>query len=210
MLSKKKWLAEARLYLILDAQVNDYHQLLEILKKSVTSGVDIVQLRDKSGHAKDMLAFTKEAKKIIRGRIPFIINDRVDLALIANADGVHVGQEDLSLQDARRLLGVRKIIGCSCQRLEHINQAQKEGADYIGFGSVFKTQTKPGRIPMDLNVLRKAVLKANIPLFAIGGIGLKNLAQVTQLGVQRVALCRDICLARNTAQMTRQIKQLLV
>lgn len=200
---------EAKLYLILDAQVNDYRQLLDILKKSVVSGVDIVQLRDKFGHAKNILAFAKEAKKIIRGKVPFIVNDRADLALIADADGVHVGQDDISLKEARRLLGPEKIIGLSCQTVAHVHQAQKDGADYVGFGSIFKTLTKPGRTPMDLKILKKAAQTSIVPLFAIGGVGLKNVAMIRALGIQRVAVCRDVCLAKNIAQVVSALKQQL-
>ena len=103
MRSNKEWLYKANLYLILDAQVNSYGQLLEILKKSVRSGVDIVQLRDKTGSARKILEFTAQAAKIVGDKIPFIINDRVDLVLMSGAAGVHVGQEDIPIREARKL-----------------------------------------------------------------------------------------------------------
>lgn len=203
MRSNKKCLASAKLYLILDTQVNTYTQLLEILKRSILCGVDIVQLRDKSGCARDILAFAKEAKKIIGGKAPFIINDRVDLALIADASGVHLGQDDIPIDGARRMLGSKKIIGISCQNFEHARRAQKDGANYIGFGSVFKTQTKPGRSPMDLEVFKKVVREIKIPVFAIGGITSDNVGQLRKFGVERVAVCRGICLAKNVSEITR-------
>lgn len=207
MRSNRKCLASSKLYLILDAQVNTYTQLLEILKRSILCGVDIVQLRDKSGCARDILALAKEAKKIIKEQAPFIINDRVDLAHIADASGVHLGQDDIPINVARRMLGSKKIIGISCQNLEHALRAQKDGADYIGFGSVYKTQTKPGRSPMDLEVLRKVVREIKIPVFAIGGITSGNIRQLRKLGVERVAVCREICLAKNVSEATRNLKQ---
>lgn len=210
MPSKKIWLREAKLYLILDAQVNSYAELLDILRKSIRCGVDIVQLRDKYGCAKDILEFSRKAKKIIGGKIPFIVNDRVDLALIAQVSGVHLGQEDVSFKVARRMMGTKAIIGVSCQTLEHARWAQREGADYIGFGSIFKTQTKPGRVPMDLEVLKKVVRDIKIPVFAIGGISQNNIKSLRGWGVSRVAVCRDICQAKDVVLRVRTIKNILV
>ena len=110
-------MAAAKLYLILDTQVLDYGDLLRVLKDSVRCGVDIVQLRDKKGSAKEILDFCGQILKITRHQIPFIVNDRVDLALLSGADGFHVGQEDISCLQARHLMGPRKIIGVSCQSL---------------------------------------------------------------------------------------------
>ena len=125
------------MYLILDAQVNSYGQLLDILKRSIRCGVDIVQLRDKAGSAREILKFSEKALKIVGDKMPFMINDRVDLAIMAGAAGVHLGQEDIPIAFARKMLGKKRIIGASCQTLEHARSAQREGADYIGFGSVF-------------------------------------------------------------------------
>ena len=210
MRSKKEWLHKANLYLILDAQVNSYSQLLEILKKSVRSGVDIVQLRDKTGSAREILEFTLRAMKIVGDKVPFIVNDRLDLAVLSNAPGVHVGQEDVPVGEARKLLGSRKIIGVSCQTLDHARLAQRGGADYIGFGSVFKTQTKPGRSPMDLKVLQAVTREISIPVFAIGGITCKNIGRLRELGVERVAVCRDICCAPDVSKVVKDFKKLLV
>lgn len=207
MRSNKKCLDRAKLYLILDTQVNSYKQLLDILKSSLRGGVDIVQLRDKSGNAKEIADFTKEAMTIAGRKVPFIVNDRVDLAMWTGASGVHLGQEDIPLVWARKMLGTRKIIGVSCQTLEHARRAQKDGADYIGFGSVFKTQTKPGRSPMDLELLKKVVREIKVPVFAIGGITSENIMQLRGIGVQRVAVCREICLAKNVSEITQILKQ---
>ena len=191
----KSTLADAKIYLVLDRQVKDYDQLFEILKESVKGGIDVVQLRDKTGTSREILEFSRRALKYLRKRIPFIINDRVDLAFAARADGVHLGQDDLSIHSARKVLGSRAIIGISCQTLSHAIRAEKQGADYIGFGSVFKTLTKPDRRGMDLNVLSDVIRKIKIPLFAIGGVDLSNVKVLRRAGVQRVAITRAICLA---------------
>jgi thiamine-phosphate pyrophosphorylase len=192
MISKKKRLAGCRLYLILDIGVCDYGGSWEILKAAVRGGVDIVQLRDKNGSARDTLGFARRIQTYLADRIPFIVNDRVDIALLSDASGVHVGQDDLPLTEARKILGPRKIIGTSCQTLRHIRRAGKEGADYIGFGSVFKTLTKPDRPSMDLALLRRAAREAPVPMFAIGGITRENLKDVLACGQGRIAVCRDI------------------
>jgi thiamine-phosphate pyrophosphorylase len=209
MFSKKKQLNNCKLYLILDTSVKSYDELLKITRLAVSSGVDIVQLRDKQGSAQNILAFSKEILKITRRKTIYIMNDRVDLALASGADGVHLGQEDLSVAFARKSLGSKAIIGTSCQSLAHLKKAQREQADYVGFGSVFKTLTKPERFPMDLKVLRRVSQTAKIPVFAIGGIKLSNLTLVRQAGIERVAVCREICLAKNIKSATSKFKEAL-
>lgn len=206
MRSSKKLLNAAKLYLILDTQVLDYGDLLRVLKESVRWGIDSVQLRDKKGSAREILDFCRQVLKITKHHIPFIVNDRADLALLSGADGLHVGQEDIGCLQARRLMGRRKIIGVSCQSLACALKAQTQGADYIGFGSVFQTHTKPGRKAMDLDLLQKVIKRVEIPIFPIGGISRENIGQLIPLGVRRVAVCRDILLAQNPGQAVRELK----
>lgn len=198
MVSKKKLLSNCKLYLILDAGVCPYDRLFIVLKEAALWGVDIVQLRDKVGSAKNVINFSKRAISWLKGRIPFIVNDRIDIARLSGASGVHLGQDDLSVAEARRILGARAMIGVSCQSVLHLRRACFERADYVGFGSVFTTLTKPGRLPMDQGLLARAVKYAGekeLPLFAIGGISRHNLGQVRTQGVRRVAVCRDILLS---------------
>ena len=209
MLSNKKCLRSADLYLILDREVNSYDELWEILKESARCGVGIVQLRDKFGSARDILKFTQKAQQFLAGRIPFIVNDRVDLALASGASGVHLGQEDLSVAFARRILGKDVLIGVSCQNLKHALKAQEEGADYIGFGSVFKTQTKPKRSEMNLKLLESVAAKIKIPLFAIGGITAQKIYLIRRLGIGRVAVCREICQDRSVRKAVLNLKEAL-
>ena len=203
----KKQLASAKLYLILDAQVLGYADLLQVLKDSVRSGIGIVQLRDKKGSAKTILDFCHRALRITKHKVPFIVNDRADLALLSGADGLHVGQEDLDCLQARKIMGPSKIIGVSCQNLAQARKAQKQGADYIGFGSVFETKTKPERGAMDLVLLQKVVKQIKIPVFPIGGISRMNIGSLFPLGVSRAAVCRDILLANDACQAVRGLSQ---
>ncbi len=206
MRSNKKLLASAKLYLILDTQVLDYGPLLQVLKDSVRGGIDIVQLRDKKGSTKEILDFCRKVLRITRHKIPFIVNDRADLAFFSGADGLHLGQEDLSCLQARKIMGQDKIIGVSCQTMHQASAAEAFGADYIGFGSVFQTQTKPGRQAMDLGVLQKVIKQVKIPIFPIGGISRGNIGQLISLGVERVAVCRDILLAKDVTQAVKELR----
>ena len=197
MHSKRKWLSAARLYLILDRQVNADNKLFEIAERSIRFGVDVIQLRDKTGCAKDTLKCFEGIVRATRRRVPVIMNDRVDLAVVVRADGVHLGQDDIPLKEARRIIGHEAAIGISCQTYDQARRAEGKGADYIGFGSVFKTLTKPERSPMDLALLARVVRDIKIPVFAIGGINIGNITALRETGARRFAVCRAICQARN-------------
>jgi len=203
------YLNGSRLYLILDRQVNSYERLFEIAQQTIPVGVDIIQLRDKSGSANEILSFSKRILRLTKNRVPYIINDRVDLAIIGQACGVHLGQDDIPLKIARRMIGSRAMIGVSCQTFAQAKKAMKEGADYIGFGSVFKTLTKPSRSPMDIKLLSRIVKNSTIPVFAIGGIDLKNISQLNEIGIHRIAVCRAICQSRNCERTVKNFKHAL-
>ncbi len=207
-LKKKRW-ERSSLYLILDSQVCDYARLWDVLQAGVNNGVDIVQLRDKLGTVFQALTFIRRARCYLKGRIPFIVNDRADIAAVSGASGVHVGQDDLPVMHARKLLGPGAIIGKSCQTLAHLARAEREGADYAGFGSVFKTLTKPGRSAMDMKLLAEAVRRARIPVFFIGGITRGNISLVRAYGGTRVAVCREVLLARDPSRVVKELKRAL-
>ncbi len=210
MLWNKRLLKNVKLYLILDAEVIPYPALLNVLKASVRLGVDGVQLRDKHGSARDILAFCRRAIAVTRRQVPFILNDRVDLAALAKTDGVHLGQEDIPCAMARSWVGKEAIVGVSCQNWAQAKKARQEGADYIGFGSVFKTLTKPQRSPMDLQLLKKVFHSLDIPVFPIGGICRDNIGQLIDLQIDRTAVCRDILLAHDPGKAARTLKMNLL
>ena len=202
-------LKNSKLYLVLDTDVGDYDRLFFVAREAFKNGIDIIQLRDKTGLAKDILTFADKLRDVLKGKIPFIINDRVDVAIAAKADGVHLGQDDLSLKFARRMMGRRAIIGASCQTLAQARAAQREGADYIGFGSAFKTLTKPERQPMDLKLLAQVASSLRIPVFAIGGIHAGNIHLIKGAGAKRIAVCRAICDAADAGAATFLLKKTL-
>lgn len=207
MRSKLNLPAEANLYVILDTAVNAPAELIAVAESCAGAGVDVLQLRDKAGNARETLELAVRLRQTIRGRALYIVNDRVDIALAAEAGGVHLGQDDFPVAAARTILGPGAVIGVSCQNFEHARKAAADGADYIGFGSVFKTLTKPDRRPMDLSLLEKVCREVEIPVFAIGGIRLDNIAPLRDRGVSRFAVCRDVCLADDPGRAARKYKE---
>ena len=158
-----------------------------------TSGIDIVQLRDKTSDKAIIIRRARLLSKFLAARkILFIINDYIDVAKVVDCDGVHLGQSDLSLGIARCILGKDRIIGVSCHNLKQALMAQWQGADYIGIGPVFATPTKPEYPPIGLEVIKEVARDIRIPFFAIGGINKDNLREVLAAGAKRVALVRAI------------------
>ncbi len=209
MPSKLKRLNAAKTYIILDTQVLPYAKLLSVLKSMVHAGVGLVQLRDKNGTARDMLSFCQAAQKITGEKTLFIVNDRIDVALLAKSDGVHLGQEDIPMKQALMLTKGKMLVGISCQNLLHARRAQAEGADYIGFGSIFKTKTKPDRLPMNLNLLQKVHKQIKIPIFPIGGINRENIKSLLSYGVKRAAVCREALEAKQPGKVIKDLHNIL-
>jgi thiamine-phosphate pyrophosphorylase len=176
-------LGDRRLYLITAARPD----LGEFLAAAVRGGVDVVQLREKNLPDRDLLPVLEEARELThRLRVPLVVNDRPDLALLVGADLVHVGQEDLPVAAVRRL-GL--AVGLSTHAPEEIDAAS---ADYIGVGPVFATPTKPGRPSVGLELVRHAAAHARVPWFAIGGIDVSNAEAVVAAGATRLAVVRAI------------------
>jgi thiamine-phosphate pyrophosphorylase len=181
----KRPLANARLYLVADASAASW------LGDAISGGVDIVQLRDKHASDDELL----EAAAAFRAAcdahgVPFILNDRPDLVEAAGADGVHVGQDDVPVAEARRIVGAERIVGLSTHSPAQIDAAQ--GVDYIGVGPVHATPTKPGRPAVGLDLVRYAARAARVPWFAIGGIDPSNVAAVRAAGAERIVVVRAI------------------
>jgi len=184
MLSRRILLKKSLLYLILDRA--DFTGL-------PFDKIGLIQLRDKISDKSHILSSAlKLAKRLKKTKTLFIINDYIDIAILSGADGVHLGQEDLPLKEARKLLGKYKIIGISCHNLSQALKAQKEGADYIGIGPAYPTPTKPGCRAIGLGVLRQLRDKIKIPYFAIGNINEGNIKKVAACGVSRIAVSRAI------------------
>jgi len=190
---RKSLLKKSQLYLILDRLRFRRVSLKKIISLVSSKEIGLIQLRDKSSAKADVLKFAiKLAKHLALTKTLFIVNDYVDVAVAVLADGVHLGQEDLSLKEARKILGQDKIIGLSCHNLAQALKAQKEGADYIGIGPLYETATKPGYPGIGLKAAAELKAKIKIPYFAIGNIGEGNIEEITAAGIRRIAVCRAI------------------
>lgn len=193
-------LEQARLYLVSSPSDN----LFNVVEAALQAGLTLVQYRHKE--ADDMLKLA-QAYKLSQlchsyGAL-FIVNDRLDLALAVNADGVHLGQKDLPVGLVRQMLGSQKIIGKSTTNPQEMDKAIAEGADYIGVGPVYETPTKPGKAAAGLDYVRYAASNATVPWFAIGGIDTNNIVEVLKAGASRVAIVRAIMEAEQPARVTQ-------
>ena len=172
-------------YFITDARLSRAGNISDV-RCALAAGVKVVQYRAKDTGTRDMLAEALELKRLCQGAI-FLVNDRVDVALAVDADGVHLGQEDLPCDEARRLLGPGKIIGITVSCLEEALSAARQGADYLGVSPIFATQTKlDAGIPTGLTLLREVSTAVSLPLAAIGGLTLQNTSEAIAAGAQMV------------------------
>ncbi len=182
---------------------------IECVKEMIKGGIKIIQYREKYKSIKEK---TKEAKEIARickeSGVVFIVNDHIDIALLVDADGVHIGQDDMDIKDVRRILGEKKIIGVSTHAPLEAKKAVEEGADYIGVGPIFKTTTKD-REPVGLEYLEYVVKHIDIPFVAIGGIKEHNLNEIAKRGAKRVALVSEIVGAEDIVKKIDNLDKIL-
>lgn len=192
------------LYVILDRAASRGRDLSEILDAVIRGGGRMVQFREKEWPSGRCLPLLEELRgRAKRAGISFVVNDRLDLALAVEADGFHVGQDDLPASRARRLLPSSMFLGVSTHSLEQARQAQADGADYIAVGSIFPTATKPEFQLVGLDLLRSARQAVKAPLVAIGGISLENAAEVIRAGADGLAVISAVCGAPDPARATR-------
>lgn len=182
------------------------NRLLPIVEAALQGGIALVQYRDKHTDDGLRLELAQQLKNLChRYGALFLVNDRVDLALAVEADGVHLGQTDLPIATARQLLGSQRIIGRSTTNPDEMQRAIAEGADYIGVGPVYATPTKPDKAAAGLDYVRYAAEHATVPWYAIGGIDTNNLSEVLQAGAERVAVVRAIIEAENPTLIAQYI-----
>ena len=203
-----------RLYVILDEEVlrshGDIVDIVEIARRTILGGADILQLRAKSSPDRQILKIGRAINTLAqKNKTLFLLNDRADLARIIDADGVHLGQEDLPIKDARSILGNNKIIGISAHSVSQAQEATKQRADYIAIGPIFATTTKPKLTPLAPKIIAKIKDKVKIPFVAVGGINLNNLNQVLASSAQSVAVCKAIIEAKDVTFATKEFKQRL-
>jgi thiamine-phosphate pyrophosphorylase len=200
-------LIDWRLCFIADSEAAAGRDFLQLIGEAVDGGATIVQLRGKKRTSREFLEVGIKAVRLLRPKkIPLIINDRVDIALACEADGVHLGQDDMPLPYARRILGRDRIIGISVATSAEAEAAEKDGADYVGAGPVFGTLSKKDIGPLlGLEGLRLIREKVKIPILAIGGISVTNVADAISAGADGVAVISAITAAANSKKAAAEI-----
>ena len=194
------------LYAVTDRAWVGTKSLYEQVKEALENGVTCVQLREKELDESD---FLKEAKQIStlckEHKVPFIVNDNVNIAIACKADGIHIGQEDMELTNVRKLVGEDMIIGVSAHTVEEAIKAQEGGADYIGIGAVFTTSTKTDVDVLSFETLRSICEAVDIPTVAIGGIKKDNICKLKGSGIDGVAVVSAIFAAKDIATATKEL-----
>lgn len=200
-----------KLYLVTDRDLSLGRSLEEVVSEAVAGGVTIVQLREKEASTGEFISLARRLMELLRPfDIPLIINDRVDVALAVDADGVHIGQSDMAYEDARRLLGPDKIIGLSVENFEDLEAANALDVDYIGISPVYGTPTKTDTAePFGLEGLRKAVEMSVHPTVAIGGMNPSTIGDVMDAGADGVAVVSAICSAENIMEAAADLKSII-
>lgn len=202
------------LYAVTDSRWLRGRTLAEEVERAICGGVTMVQLREKAAERGKILRLARELKAVCgRYDVPLVVNDSVELALEAGADGVHLGQKDMPPDEARRLIGPEKIVGATARTVEQAVRAQELGADYVGSGAVFGTGTKRDAVPLDLDTLRAICRAVRIPVVAIGGIERENALKLAGTGVSGIAVVSGLFAqtdVREAAATLRQLAEKLV
>jgi thiamine-phosphate pyrophosphorylase len=199
------------LYVITDKKLIERDNFIETVEKSIKGGARIVQLREKETFYDEIILLAKELLKVTKKYdVPLIINDSPEIARETGADGVHLGGDDTSIDNARSLLGSEAIIGVSCyNQIERGLNAVKSGADYVAFGTPYNTPTKPDREPTSIEILNKAVNLINIPVFAIGGITKDNAKAILETGVDGIAVITSVFGSPDPETAARELANLI-
>jgi thiamine-phosphate pyrophosphorylase len=204
-------LVRANVYAIVDGQ-GDSDAFCRRINELCAAGVDLIQLRDKSLNDKVLLERAILLRRVIDAaeRTPLMImNDRPDLAVLSRADGVHVGQAELSVEQTRRIVGIDALIGVSTHSLDQVKQAVIDGANYIGCGPVFVSETKKFAKFLGVEFLRQVVNTTTVPVFAIGGISLDNIGEISAVGFTRVAVSACLTNTEDVIATVAEIKMAL-
>ena len=193
------------LYVIVDFSYGE-----EKIRKTLEAGVDYIQLREKDISSAEYLRRAKRLREMVQGfDAKLIINDRLDIAMLCGAHGVHLGQDDVPVREARHLLGAGKIIGATAKTAVQARQAVADGADYLGSGAWFPTETKKDAVPITEEAYRAILAAAPIPNVAVGGIDAENGRKPLSCGATGLAISAGILKAENPAAEVRKVRELL-
>ena len=193
------------LYLVTDNS-EDEKKFLKTIEEAINGGVSVVQIREKTADTLEFYNLALKVKEITtKYNVPLIINDRVDVALAIDADGVHVGQSDMPCDVTRKLIGENKILGVSAATIDEAKKAEKDGADYIGTGAVFPTSTKDDAPNITKKDLKDIVDSINIPVVAIGGITIENANELKNTGISGLSVVSAIMSADNPKKASEKL-----
>ena len=200
-----------QLHILTDIVLQNRFSHTELAKLAIRGGADTIQFRQKSGSTREMIQLAKDVKQLCAERdVTFIVNDRVDVAIASEADGVHLGQDDFPIPLARELLGKGRTIGGSAATMEEARKCLSEGADYVGFGPVYPTTSKDDAGPVSgISILKGVVRTIPLPIIAIGGVSAENVAEVMEAGAHGIAVISAVCCQEDPEQATRALYRAL-
>ena len=197
-------LHECRLYGIIDLGYVERRDAARIVEQMIEGGVDLIQLRGKTKSIEELMELSAQLHELTaKSSTPLIVNDHAEIARRVPVEGVHVGQSDDTIQLARQKAARKILVGKSTHSLEQARAAQSEGADYIGFGPIFATPTKPDYTPIGLEDVRRVHAEVMLPIFCIGGIDIDNLQSVIDAGAKRVVMVSALLKAHNIVDYAR-------
>ena len=205
---KERLTKDLLLYAVTDRHWLSGRTLFDVVKESLEGGVTFLQLREKNLDEEHFFEEAVELQELARKyNVPFVVNDNVDIALRMDADGVHVGQEDMAAKDVRALIGEDKILGVSAQTVEQAVLAEKQGADYLGVGAVFPTGSKSDAVDVSGETLKAICEAVSIPVIAIGGITEENVAELSGSGIVGIAVISAIYAKDDIRKAAGNLKQ---
>lgn len=199
---------KTHLYLVTDRTLNQGEKFLKVIEEALEGGVTILQLREKNITTAEYISLAREVKKLSKKyNVPLIIDDRVDVCLAADCDGVHLGAEDMSIKEARQILGDNKIVGATAKTVSSAIKAQEDGADYLGVGAIYPTKTKVKTVITKVETLKDITNNIKIPAFAIGGLNQDNLDILKGSGAKGICIVRAVMESEDPKEMARSLKR---
>lgn len=200
-----------KLHILTDTVLQTRFSHMEITRLAIAGGADTIQYRQKSGSTREMIETARQMKRLCTDAgVTFIVNDRLDVAIAAEAHGVHLGQDDFPIPMAREILGEDRVIGGSAATLDEARKCLRDGADYVGFGPVFPTSSKDDAGPVSgIDVLKQVVGDIPLPMIAIGGVDAENIPDVMRTGAHGIAVISAVCCQDDPEVATRSLYEAL-
>lgn len=199
------------LYLCTDSNINKDYDIVECVRQAILGGVTIIQVREKTKNTDEFYLIAEKIKSVTDNyNVPLIINDNIDVALKINADGIHIGQDDISCLEARKTLGQNKIIGVTVTTLEEAKIAIEQGATYLGVGAIYKSKTKQDAKIVSQDEFNKIVNYCKIPIVVIGGINENTIPNFKKSNISGYAMIRPILGKENIIESTRKLKKIIL